>query len=220
MRSGRVVALACALAIGATVAVVMVVPYAGARSSGQALAKRYMPVGNHAVTPPGAGAQHGVLSAPGVSVTPALSQAIAALSGHAEGTLNPSSAVALLSGLPIGDGTLYGVTTSTGAVCLVLTPGPQGCTDTFTQQSPVSFSMFNPDGFGTGQQPTSIIGLTPDDVTAIDVVSSDGTSSVARLAHDAYFATEPVGSAAYPTSLRIHYSDGTSLTFPIPTPAG
>ena len=218
-RHTRMVALATSVAIGAAATIAIVVPSAGVGASAQADPMRYQPTGDHLTKAASPAVLRGIETAPSVAPPPALLSAVASLAGHGLGTLETSSTRALISGLPVGDGTLYGVPSSSGALCVFLTAdgGPQGCATTFSQHAPLFYAMWDPDGIGAGD-PTALVGITGDDVSSLRIQSSDGAAAAPLSSHDAFFYREPAGSPAYPVSIQIIYGDGTSLTFPIPPP--
>jgi hypothetical protein len=116
----------------------------------------------------------------------------------------------LLTGLGPEQRTLTAVTTTSGGVCLTLTGFSEQCVPTFRHGEKVTW-VLAPSGTGT----TLIWGIVRDEVLAVEAVSSDGQSSSAALANDAFYVELP-GS---PGHLVIQLAGGGSEDVPlIPCP--
>src|SRR4051794_21608869 len=115
-------------AASASAALTIAVAVSGATAShGSHTATRLAAFGSHRVAPSLPRDQNGFASAVRVSPTLAATSALSSLRGNGLGTVDVTSVRALAVGIAAGDGTLYGALSSTGALCYVLTPGPQGC---------------------------------------------------------------------------------------------
>ena len=115
----------------------------------------------------------------------------------------------LLADLDTRGADLYAFRSEKGRVCYALTTGPQGCIAPFNIDQPVSWSLFDHDGFGAGR-PTAVFGLTPNNVTGVEV-GVGGSTRAARLANNAYFLEIGDGTAL-PDRLIVRFTNGRSTT--------
>jgi hypothetical protein len=153
---------------------------------------------------------------------PGLAHSVADLAGGPElapevrnGAVRAGSSYLALADLGSRNISLYIVPTAKDRVCLVMANDPQGCnTVDFTPEQPGTWGMFDADGYRTGA-PTSVYGLVPNNVIRVTIVDDGGTSTIARLANNAYFL-ELADATALPKSIILSFSDGGSATMAVP----
>ena len=121
----------------------------------------------------------------------------------------------LLSGLGADSSAFYAAPTSKGQVCLVVTHGPEGCTDRLPDHG-VTWGEFDPDRLGSGD-PIAVYGLAANDVVRVEVALGTRTER-ARLANNAFFFQPATPDAAGPTALIVTHRDGSAHRIPIPPP--
>jgi hypothetical protein len=140
-------------------------------------------------------------------------------------TLNPGTPAGAQAKLALRDlGTdhvsLYIVPTSKGQVCSVFSAdyGTMGCFDRFTEETPISWSVADPDRLGAGI-PAIVTGIVPDSVTAVDV-KIDGQDAPAALANNAFFYEVPA-AASWPQAIVATFANGAIATIDVaPAPQG
>jgi hypothetical protein len=122
----------------------------------------------------------------------------------------------LLSGLGVGNTSLYAWPTTEGGVCFAWDVGAGGCQLHFPRgEHRATFMGIDPDEPGVGA-PGTLVGIVPDDVVAVDVVVR-GVQHSAVLERNGLFYELPDGSCTNWAfeQLIVKYRDGTSYTVPI-----
>jgi hypothetical protein len=108
------------------------------------------------------------------------------------------------------------VATTSGGVCIALTGFQVQCIPTFAAEQEISwFTSSPPSG------PTIIWGIARDEVTGVEAVSGDGSTTAARFENGGFYVELTDGP---PTRLIVRLSDGSSeavtpLPCPLTTPA-
>jgi hypothetical protein len=118
----------------------------------------------------------------------------------------------LLADLGPQNARLYAVPTSTGKVCLVFSGGLTGCEESFAN-SPMSWSLFDPDRLGSGE-PFTLYGMAPDDVNRVQV-AVEGVLHRALLKNNAFYYRLS-DARALPQKIVVSFVDGTSETISLP----
>jgi hypothetical protein len=118
------------------------------------------------------------------------------------GSVDPGAARTLLTGLGGDERVLTSIPTKSGGVCLALTGLAPQCPPTFPAGREIIFYFATPHA-GT----TVIWGIARDEVTAVDAVTADGTTTRARFAHNAFYVEL---TDARPVRLVAHLQDGSS----------
>ena len=112
------------------------------------------------------------------------------------------------------DARLYAVPTATGEVCLVFSGGLTGCADSHSfAHQPVSWSLFDPDGLGSGE-PFTLYGIAPDTVDGVEI-AADGVLHRALLRNNAFYY-RLADMRALPQKIVVRFGDGTSETIDLP----
>jgi hypothetical protein len=122
----------------------------------------------------------------------------------------------LLSGLGVGNTSLYAWPTTEGGVCFAWDEGAGGCQRHFPRgEHRATFMGIDPDDEGVGA-PGTLVGIVPDDVVAVGVVVR-GVRHSAVLERNGLFYELPDGSCTNWAfeQLVVNYRDGTSYTVPI-----
>jgi hypothetical protein len=121
----------------------------------------------------------------------------------------------LLSGLGVGNVSLYAWPTENGWVCWAWGDGGGGCAPHFTQERRVVFMGIDPDQECIGY-PGTLLGVVPDDVVSAEV-EVRGVRHPAIVESNAVFYELP--DASFPMrafdSLTATFSDGSTATDPI-----
>ena len=124
----------------------------------------------------------------------------------------------LLSHVGSWGASLYAWPTTKGRVCYVLTGAAATCEGDFTEAHPFGSGFFDRDELGSGE-PGGVLGLVPDDVVSVDIVTASETYST-QVVNNALFFQLPDSTIVAPTALIAHYSDGTERSVRIPPPSG
>lgn len=121
------------------------------------------------------------------------------------------------------DASLYVVPTDRGWLCTALvvhspkgpnmSPGAGGCLSAFSDASPASLRVFDPDGLNAGG-PAIVASVVPADVESVDVVVN-GVSARATI-QDQAVLYELQDNKSYPEAIAFNRSDGRKLTARIP----
>jgi hypothetical protein len=100
---------------------------------------------------------------------------------------------------------LYVVPTTKGQVCeLVMPDGGGGCIGGFARPGhPIS----------TAQSDNLLVGLVPDDITAIAAIESDGTTVPVTIQRNAFAVAAAPGTVQ---QLKVTFTDGTTMTLSVP----
>jgi hypothetical protein len=131
------------------------------------------------------------------------------------GNVDTTQARLLLSDVGKTHAQLFGIPTSKGGACWIVSDGPASCIQEFNDRTPIGFTIFDRDGLGGGD-PVAVAGVTPDGVSGIEVVVG-GQSNEAIVADNGFFY-ELANSAAYPEAVTVIYADGATRTIAIPKP--
>jgi hypothetical protein len=117
----------------------------------------------------------------------------------------------LISGLGLQKRVLSSMATTTGGVCLTLTGFDPECFATFApDQDAVWFFRSTP------ERAVVVWGVVRGNVTAVEVVSTGGTTTNAEIGNGGFYAELTDGS---PDRLLLHLDDGSSETVePLPCP--
>ena len=121
----------------------------------------------------------------------------------------------LLSGLGVGDTSLYAWPTTGGGVCWAWDEGAGGCLHDFAHGGKVAYMGIDPDDEGIGA-PGTLVGVIPDEVMAASV-QIRGVTRPAIVHSNGIFYELPDGSCTNWAfeSLTASYRDGNSETIPI-----
>jgi hypothetical protein len=131
------------------------------------------------------------------------------------GSANGADARTLLTGLGPEDRSLTVVTTTSGGACVALTGVPAQCIATFATDQEIAYFTSSP-----SKTDTVVWGLLRDDVTAVEVIDTEGVAHPAVVGNGGFYAD--VGSRAA-TRLIVHLADGgsdsvTVFSCPLTTP--
>lgn len=110
-------------------------------------------------------------------------------------------------------GAAYVFPTEKGHACYVVIGGPSGCSSEFPDRFPVGVNVFDRDG--DGPDPPAVIGIAPDDVNGVAVVTG-GSSAPAALENNMYFHQSAAGKTAYPNAVVVTFTDGRTARIDIP----
>jgi hypothetical protein len=123
------------------------------------------------------------------------------------GTPDASLSRVLLTNLGQDGRTLTSIPTSSGGVCFQLTGIAVQCVPRFAENQLLMWSITTPHA-----DTVVIYGIARDQVSAVDAVNADGTTTRATLGNDAYFLELP----STPLRLLIHLHDGSVRSEALP----
>ncbi len=158
-------------------------------------------------------AQADSLPAQAAAVVASLAADVPTGAGNDPGVLQLSASRRLLANVGAAGVDLFVVPTSIGKVCYVITGGPTGCYDQFSN-GPLVYGEYDPDALGSGT-PISLYGLARGDVTAVFAVVA-GKREPATLGRNAFFYS--TRGSAYPTAVVAQLRSGGEVVYDLAPP--